>query len=311
MQQSPRALLALAAVAVVAAACGGGGTPAASPSPSASAAASPSAPIAPSELPASPQDPSAATTEPAESTTDQEEATEVEPTEDDAAGGTRPADGEEMAGTDFDAIFSEQLDAPDMDVPAEEEPTEDEPAATEEATDAGSPATDATGGSEDSYGSYTVVTDDSGTISVAIPEAWTDVDGAPIEESGLTIYDVRASTDLAAFQSSWTTPGVIVTALADPPEGVTVESVLEEVDGQIAEQCESVEERQPYSDQLYTGLFDVYSGCGDEGATYVAVGAEPADQSSIIRVQVQVNAERDLEALDAVLQSFTFNGATN
>ena len=316
MNQSPRALAGLVLAALAAAACSGGGgsaTVTGSTSPSAAPSAS-AGPATPSAAPPA--------TTPAPATTDQEEATEAadaatEPTEDDAAaGGTRPADGEEMAAADFDAIFSEQLDAPDMELPedeATEAPVETEPVATEDdAAGAGDDgAAGGAGASEESYGSYTVVTDDSGTISVAVPEAWSDVNGTPIEEGGLTVFDVRASSDLAAFQSTWTTPGVIVTAVADPPEGATVEAVLDEVDAQIADQCESVEARQPYEDQLYTGLFDVYSGCGAEGATYVAVGAQPADQSSLIRVQVQVNQQRDLEALDAVLQSFTFNGAAN
>lgn len=305
MMPSPPVLLSVAAAALLLAACSGDAptttTTQASPTPRAAAAASEPAPSQPT---------TDADSAPAESTTDQEEAItepDDEPTEDASEGGG--SSGDSMAATDFDAIFSGQIEPPDMEVPDEET---EEPASGS-STPADSSAGETTsgtsaGGSSESYGSYTVVTDDTGTITVAIPEAWSDVDGAPIEEGGVTIYDVRASSDLSAFQSSWTTPGVIVTAVSDPPPAVTVEGVLDEVQAELGDDCESVEERQPYSDALYTGVFDVYSGCGAEGATYVAVGAEPADQSSVIRVQVQVNAERDLEALDAVLQSFEFTG---
>ena len=153
-----------------------------------------------------------------------------------------------------------------------------------------------------SYGSYVTVTDDLGRISVEIPAEWSDVNGAPGEVNGVTIADIRASTDLAAFASTWTVPGVIVTA-ADLP-GTTPTQILDTERENFGGQC-TFDSRRPYSDPLYVGEFDIYRDCGGTGVTYVIVAAQLPDRTGpIIEVQVQVNGERDIEALDRIVDSF-------
>ena len=79
------------------------------------------------------------------------------------------------------------------------------------------------------YDTYVTVIDDTGRISVDVPTAWADVDGTPVSIGGSTVADIRASSDLAAFASTWTTPGVIVSAGDVPgvtPEAPTVDAAF-------------------------------------------------------------------------------------
>lgn len=158
------------------------------------------------------------------------------------------------------------------------------------------------------YSGYTTITDDTGAISVDVPSEWSDVDGAPYTpDDGIQRFDVRASSDLAAFQGGWDTPGMIFTASSALAQVADENVILDELVESGSSQC-TYEGRQPYQDAAYTGQFDTYTNCGGVGATYVVVGAVPQDRSFIMRVQIQANSERDFEALDRILRSFVVVG---
>ncbi len=156
---------------------------------------------------------------------------------------------------------------------------------------------------------YTQVTDDTGALQVEVPTEWSDVDGAPYTDAeGRAITDVRAAPDLEGLQNRWDTPGVIFSASSAIAQQANETTLLDEVNPQLSEQC-TYEGRQPYEDPLYTGQFDLYTDCGGVGATFVVVGAVPEDRAYVIRVAVQANAERDLEALDRILNTFVVTGS--
>lgn len=152
------------------------------------------------------------------------------------------------------------------------------------------------------YSSYVTLTDDTGRITVEVPAEWNDVDGRPLDIDGTTVADLRASSDLAAFASSWNVPGVIISA-ADLP-GETPATILDSERATIGTTC-TYEGREPYSDPLYVGQFDTYSSCGGTTAVYVVIAARTADGSGpLIEVQAQVNDDRDLAALERIVASF-------
>jgi hypothetical protein len=83
-----------------------------------------------------------------------------------------------------------------------------------------------------SYSGFTQVSDDSGTISVEIPNEWTSVDGAPITlEGGGQWANLTASTNVQAYNETWNTPGVSITAAA----AADVDADLATVLGQFSE----------------------------------------------------------------------------
>ena len=158
------------------------------------------------------------------------------------------------------------------------------------------------------YDEYVVISDDTGAMQVEVPVEWTDVDGAPYtDDSGNAITDVRAASNLDAFHTTWTTPGMIFSASSDWAASTTEEALLDEFVSSAPGQCDYAG-RSEYSDPAYTGLYDVFTNCGDALATYVVVAAQPSDGSFLLLVQVQANEDRDFDALDRILASFFVTG---
>lgn len=157
------------------------------------------------------------------------------------------------------------------------------------------------------YMDYTRIADDTGAIQVEVPVEWAQVDGAPYNRDGIQFSDVRAASDLNAFQTTWTTPGVIVTASSQFAQSGNELTLLEEFKPDLESQC-SYQGRQPYQDPAYTGQFDLYTECGGVGASYVVIAVVPPDRSYVIRVQVQANSDRDFDVLDRVIDTFVVTG---
>jgi len=149
-------------------------------------------------------------------------------------------------------------------------------------------------------GQYVTVTDDSGLLQMNIPDSWAQVDGSPWVSDGETIgVSLTAAPNLDSFLSSWSTPGVTFNASADL--GMNATEVLELID--YTESC-TYSGRQDYSDELYTGQYDVWENCGGEGTMGIVLAAAPADNSFMTLVMVQVVSDADLDALDNILASF-------
>ena len=160
----------------------------------------------------------------------------------------------------------------------------------------------------DTYAEYTVISDDTGAIQVEIPIEWTDVNGAPYtDEEGRDITDVRAASDLAGFQETWATPGMIFSASSDWAETTSEEELLDFYLESLESQC-VYDGRYAYEDPAYAGSYDLYFECGDTLATYVITAARPPEGNYIIVVQVQANEDRDFDALDRILASFFVSG---
>ncbi|MCX6520648.1 MAG: S1C family serine protease [Actinobacteria bacterium] len=149
------------------------------------------------------------------------------------------------------------------------------------------------------YTDYTTVTDDSGTLTVSVPTAWSSIDGAPVDIDGVSSPSIIASTDVAAYNSAWDVPGVQFVASA-ALTGFTADELL---DLGATTEC-TFEGREDYDDGAFVGRFDTYSNCGGTGATSIVVAAFPADGSYGVLVVVQVVTDADLVALDEIIRTF-------
>jgi len=157
------------------------------------------------------------------------------------------------------------------------------------------------GGTE--YADFVEVTDDTGTISVQVPTAWTQVDGTPITTaSGAVLPNVSAAPDLAAFFQNWTSPGLSLSG-AGPEVGSDVGQLLTDITSNAAEACTETP-AQDYDDGLYTGLIQVFTGCGGTGAVVLAIAAQPADASFTALAIIQLATEADIAVADKVLETF-------
>ena len=160
----------------------------------------------------------------------------------------------------------------------------------------------------DTYDEYTVISDDTSAIQVEIPIEWADVDGAPYtDEEGRGITDVRAAPNLTTFLEGWETPGMIFSASSDWAQTTSEEELLDSSLENLESQC-VYDGRYPYEDPAYAGSYDLFYECGDTLATYVVVAARPPEGDYLILVQVQANEDRDFDALDRVLASFSVSG---
>jgi serine protease Do len=155
------------------------------------------------------------------------------------------------------------------------------------------------------YDDYEYVSDDSDTISVEVPTAWSGHDGTPLENNGNSYPRVIASGDLNAFAENFTTSGAFVVSLTGQEfaaNDATLTSLLEGLGA--SEACPNATGREDYSDALYTGRYELLTGCEGTDASFAGVVASPEDGSFTVFVGVQLTSDADFEALDRILASF-------
>jgi serine protease Do len=161
------------------------------------------------------------------------------------------------------------------------------------------------GGGAASYEDYEYVSDDSDTISVEVPTAWSQHLGTALENNGSSYPRVLASTDLNSFAANFTTPGTFVISLPgaeNPANDATLTALLDGLGASTA--CPDATEREDYSDALYTGRKEVLNGCEGTNSSFAGVVAAPEDGSFTVFVGVQLTSDADFEALDRILASF-------
>ncbi len=155
------------------------------------------------------------------------------------------------------------------------------------------------------YSGFHEVTDDSGRLFVEVPLEWDDLNGTPWFTDEPFAPSITVSADVENFWGQWTEPGLFFGVSEELAELATVEMLLESVSEEFGLDiaCEYAG-RFDYSDALYTGQYDLYGNCGEEGVLYIFLAALPEDESFLISVQVQLLTQADAEVLDRVLDSF-------
>ncbi len=152
------------------------------------------------------------------------------------------------------------------------------------------------------YGSYTTITDDTGTLALEVPTAWADVDGSAwVIDDQPVGQQLAASPDLNGYYNTWETPGVVFAVSADLAGEYTTGDLLDLID--FSDSCTSGG-REAYADELYSGAYDLWTDCGGIGTLFVVLAAQPEAGNQMLLVQVQIVTDADLEALDHILASF-------
>ncbi len=152
------------------------------------------------------------------------------------------------------------------------------------------------------YAAFERLVDDSSSITVDAPREWGDVDRGPWMVDGEQVgSQILVASDIEAFQNSWSVPGLIFGASSQLRSSFDPAGLLDAVS--FAEQCD-YDGREPYNDSAYMGFRDEYSSCGNTGAQYTIIAAEPATEDRILLVQFQRVAPRDDAALQVVLDTF-------
>jgi hypothetical protein len=142
------------------------------------------------------------------------------------------------------------------------------------------------------------VTDDSGSISVAIPSTWTDVQTAGLAlDDGTTTPQLIASTDVASYEATFDVPGIsIVTAapITDPQSIVTSNG--------LTGGCATFT-TEPYSDGVFTGAAQVGTSCGSAGGSWKMIVGNTIDGTTGVVISLQTASPADQLAIDTALQT--------
>jgi len=145
---------------------------------------------------------------------------------------------------------------------------------------------------------FTTVSDASGTISVSVPSAWSDVDPQAVSDGARQWYSVAASPNLAGFQSNFSTPGMQLLAT---DAGYSVDAALAQFD--FSSNCTVITPSGTYDDGYYAGAYSDYD-C--DGTYEVVLVTQDYAQSQTLVLIAQLVSEYEQDAvLKKMLNTFT------
>jgi serine protease Do len=152
----------------------------------------------------------------------------------------------------------------------------------------------------ESYEDYVTLIDDTNTISVEVPAAWTDTDLVPADADGTPVPWIQASTNIEDFNTSYRVPGMIFAAL--PTSRPTSELLAEFAP--TAGECVD-EGIEPYSDSRFVGEIQVWDECAGRDVAYVVLVSEliAGGEFKFLTI-VQATTTADVEALEVILETF-------
>ncbi|MEZ5383451.1 MAG: hypothetical protein R2754_16835 [Microthrixaceae bacterium] len=155
------------------------------------------------------------------------------------------------------------------------------------------------------YEEYVLLTDDTGVVEVEVPKAWTEVETAPrrTDEAGGTeepIPYIGAATDIDGFYRGWTASGALV---ANNPTADSEQSELDLLAGRtsVVQDCVNLG-AWDYDDGTYTGLAEMWTGCGPSGAAQLAISTFIKGEHLLVVVQLLTDA--DIDAAMRVIETF-------
>lgn len=181
--------------------------------------------------------------------------------------------------------------------------TEDRTTTTESTAPAGG---DGILGGPDTYRSYSEVVNDTGSISVELPDDWTDLNTAGVDDgSGGTTSAIQAATDLTDFRAGFTVSGAEILLLSG---GGRDEDALADFTGFAEDSCESATDPEPVESANYSGMVQVFSGCeGSDGVPsdgqLVLMVLGPDDETFGFFVNLNAQVDADFEALERILET--------
>jgi len=158
---------------------------------------------------------------------------------------------------------------------------------------------------------FAEISDDTGQLRVEAPTEWSDVDGRVATLGSITLPDLRASTNMEEYNSTFDVPGMEFRATSDSSTG-DPRAVLAEYATRTSQSCGEDLGVQSYSDPLYTGVSQVFTNCGGAAASFVWTVVAPIDTTDgdyIAVVGVQILTDADIEALGRILDTFVVTPA--
>ncbi|MCO5208317.1 MAG: trypsin-like peptidase domain-containing protein [Caldilinea sp.] len=156
---------------------------------------------------------------------------------------------------------------------------------------------------------YTSVTDDSATISVRVPESWSDVVSEDWDlGDGPIGVSLSVAPDVQDFNDRWDTPGVFIGVSEDVAAAFTPDEVLDVFE--FSDDC-TYDSRYDYETDTLEGGYDMWLDCGSvEGSNFVVLAANPVGESSpIILLYTLLPTEEDRSVFGELVSTLGIAGA--
>jgi|GEM_PF-304849 len=193
----------------------------------------------------------------------------------------------------FDFVLVDKADEEALDVFLQSFAVDPVLAATN--SDTGGQTSDSSQSDTESSGpAFTALTDDSGTITISVPETWTDV----VSEDWVLDTDpvgvaLTAAPDVQQFIDTWDTPGVFVGVSDDMANAFSTDEVLDTFE--FNDTC-TYDQRYDYKTDSLAGVYDIWTDCGDvTGDTFVVLAAVPVGKTKPL-VFLYINLPTDADA---------------
>jgi hypothetical protein len=147
---------------------------------------------------------------------------------------------------------------------------------------------------------YVQLVDDTQTMTVAVPNTWTDVSTLPlVNNAGTQIPHISAATNYQVYYETFDAPGVELFAI---PFDANQQGVLDSY--ALTGGC-AKNETVPFNDGRFVGLHGTWSDCGATGLPeWHLLVVSPPDNSRTLVLIVQITNQSEKPALDNILASF-------
>ena len=147
------------------------------------------------------------------------------------------------------------------------------------------------------------VFDDTGLISAAVPTAWTDIEGASLVlDDGGSAPLLEVSPDLERYRTHWDTPGMRFSA-SPQLAGIAPATMI---DARRPSDCDTTGPR-PYDDGTFVGEVEVFTNCGEVGASLYVIGATNLAGDVGVIVSVQTVTAADSVAFEQIQRTFNIH----
>ncbi|MEZ4716399.1 MAG: S1C family serine protease [Caldilineaceae bacterium] len=143
-------------------------------------------------------------------------------------------------------------------------------------------------------------------VSALLPAAWDDVDAGDWEVDGDAIGSTyAASTNQRAFNDGWDTAGVTIYSAETGGEEFNPADAVDSND--FSDTC-TYADRYQHEHTIYgityTGVYDVWTDCGDEDNTFVVLAAASDPVDHVVLVYFLAVDDPDYEAFDVLARTF-------
>ena len=152
---------------------------------------------------------------------------------------------------------------------------------------------------------YNTCTDDTGNLSVDVPDTWTDVIGSSWTYDGTDIgLAISAAPNLSDFNNYYDAEGMFFGTSDQFAKYGGYVQWLDFYTASYRINC-TFEGRFDYNDGLYRGKYDFYSNCGTDGYdAYILSAVDIVDPTSkITLIEVQV-VPGDTATVEQILHTF-------